>query len=139
MSTVDVESAVRQHINAETTWVEGTNLFSGPVRPVREGVPVNAVFVLSTGGAQPEPYIGDPREVFEHAVQIRVRYADSDNYSTGAAAARSLRDVMQSAGTISGLFDVRVINSSPTYLGLDDDSNAHEWSINLLVTEIAEP
>lgn len=140
MSTIDVESAVRGYLAANTSLVAGTDLFDGPVRPVRDGVPASAVFVLATGGSRPEPYIGTSGvEVFDHAVQIRVRYLDSSNYSTGKALARTIRDTMQSAGTISGIFDVRVLDSSPIYLGLDDDGNAHEWSVNLIVTEIAEP
>lgn len=138
MSTVDVAKVIVDYLGTEVGELfPGENLFKGPLRPVPAPAPNSAVFVLATGGPEPLAFVGDGFEEFTTNVQIRIRY--QGYYSEGDALSRCIRDAIQRFPVSADVFDVRLSNSAPLYLGLDDDSSSYEWVVNLTVTEFATP
>lgn len=117
---------------ALATLTAGTNLFyCPPIGPdaVGLGIPVKCVFVWSSGGAPPEPFVsgGTGTERRYSAVSIRVRSA-RDDYAGGLTLARSVRDAIHRA-SISGYITVSVRESDPIWLGATE--TCHEWSIGV--------
>lgn len=107
----------------------GTNLFTGPERPIGDGIPDEAVFVLASGGYPPEPFIdGSGQDYCISTVQIIVRSAIR-SHDSGQTLARDVRDCVHKA-TIAGYVDLRVREAEPNYLG-QDEQELHTWSLNM--------
>ncbi len=119
----------------------GTNLFTGAVLPAnvdgREGgVPGLSVFVTSTGGPPPMPYmglVGSAGSFYYHGIQVSTRSAPSQQ-AQGIELARAIRDALHRA-TIpmagGGSYPFCLVKESqPLYLGADQ-TNRHRWSTNL--------
>jgi hypothetical protein len=117
------------------------NLFTGAVLPAsvdgREGaVPGLSVFVTSTGGPPPLPYMGpvaNAGSMYFSNIQVNVRSAPKQQ-AAGIDLARAIRDTLHRAtvpmaGGGSYLF-CTVKESQPNYLGTDA-TGRHRWSINL--------
>ncbi len=112
---------------------KGTNLFRGPVRAAVGVIPSRAVFVLSTGGLDPEAFNGELNTIQRPSIQIRIR-GDREGFEDGQDLARRIRSSAHYA-TLTDYIDVRVADGDPNYLGQDDDGHP-EWSVNVsLVVE----
>lgn len=96
----------------------GTNLFVGGLR---EGVPINAVFVAGGPGGRPERAMGEKLEIRRPLVHTRIR---NNKYETGDSMARSVQDKLRAA-IITGYDDVVATQTEPTYLGMDDIQRHH--------------
>ena len=127
----DVVAAINTGIAWATT---GTNLFYGPVRPAGDEYPSRCIFVVPTGGAAPEAFLGQSYAYRRSALQIRTR-GDRQDYNAALADARAIRDVVHYA-VLSGYVDCRVQNTEPIPLGTDEAGH-HEFSINV-ITEFRE-
>jgi hypothetical protein len=107
----------------------GTNLFEGPVRAIRAGVPVTAAFVLATGGRAPSPFLGTGQDHWFAGVQVTVRGDVGAGYGAGQTLARSILAACQQA-IPTGYIQTLCEQSEPIHIGQDD--NGHFlWSINL--------
>lgn len=123
------------HLNTNVAALtKGTNLFYGPVRgqdtPDASYIPDEAVFVLSSGGPEPNAFLGSINtceEIFS-SLTIRVRSAP-DDFDGGQTLARSVRDALHHQ-TITGYVNVTVREADPAYLGVID-KKLHEWSIGV--------
>lgn len=113
----------------------GTDVFKGPVRAARDGVPARAIFVTPTGGppGQIQRDISPPTELRENRVQIRVRSGQED-YAGGDTLARSVIAALSFNPPTSpaGYKDVRALQPQPIYLR-KDEQGLHEWSTNFEV------
>jgi hypothetical protein len=131
----DPEIDLAAYLNGKTgsqsavTLAEGTNLFTGPVRPVETGMPAEAVFVLNGGGPPAMPYFSSPISDRQSGVQVRVRSNPGD-YAGGSELARDLFALVHEA-PLSGYTYVLARQSEPNYLS-QDDQGCHEWSINAI-------
>lgn len=56
----------------------GVNVFAGPVMYARDGVPVKAVFVDSSAGLMPQPYLGSGTSFFQKYLNVYTRDRTSD-------------------------------------------------------------
>lgn len=134
-----IDTAVATLLDAVTglTLADGAtqsaNLFVGPERPPRDGVPAKAVFVLAYGGAPPEPYFGTtPSNHMKGRVQALVRSAEEgveDAFGTGQTLARAVHDACR-LPTVSGYIRIQTVDSHPVYLGRGPDS-LHRWAVNV--------
>ncbi len=113
--------------------VTAENLFVGPLRPVSDIVPVDAVFVLSTGGAPPDRTFRPGRvEIQYPAVQIRVR---SVRKQDGMKLLFKIYDALQSV-RFDRYKDVRTETSDPTWIEISDDEYYHwSWDFELFTME----
>lgn len=119
----------------------GKNLFTGAVLPAdmdgREGgVPGLAVFVTSTGGPAPMPYmglVGSAGSEYFHGIQVNTRSAPRQQ-AQGIELARSIRDTLHRATVPmagGGSYPFCLVKESqPLYLGADS-TYRHRWSSNL--------
>lgn len=129
MPTPDLDIAT--HLASEGIGTLGTDLFCGPVRDaddLGETYPDECVFVLATGGFEPEPFVGgaDAPDIRRPFVQVRVRSA-RESFQSGQTTARA---VYQATHKIEFAGYMGWLASEPTYLGKDNKSR-HEWSINV--------
>jgi hypothetical protein len=107
----------------------GTNLFAGKPRAIKPTVADKAVFVLSSGGPEPQAFCsGTSVEERDSSVSVRVR-SDGADFSGGQTLARLVRDTVHHS-TIAGYKDVSAQQAEPIYIGEDDDGH-HEWSVNV--------
>ena len=130
MATTPDTDVVTTLDSALATLTAGTNLFrSPPAGPdvVGLALPQESVWVWSSGGPAPEPFVGGGTEFRYSQVSIRVRSA-RDDFPGGTTLARSVRDAIHHA-TVSGYIRVFVRESDPAYLGATE--NGHEWSIGV--------
>jgi len=107
----------------------GTNVFVGAIKPVSQFVPVNSIFVLSTGGYPPQRVFQTTTELRRPSVQVRIRW---NGYEAGLAKAEAVYNALESA-SIPGYLDVVADQSSPIFLGFDENNN-YEWSLNFTLT-----
>ncbi len=105
------------------------NLFRGKVREVSKGVPAEAVFVLATGGPEPEAFESTTIEHYRSAIQCRIRSAKRTGFSSGQTLARAVRDALHHQ-PIAGYVDVKALEQEPIYVE-EDDAGSHHWSVNL--------
>jgi hypothetical protein len=112
------------------------NLFRGPVRPPNPPlVPHASVFVLTTGGPPPDPYLqsaaGQP-SIYRSNVQVRVR-SDVGAFSAAQTLAEAIKNKLHLATLdLSGVLACFAMESAPIYLGRDDTEH-HEFSLNASV------
>lgn len=121
--------AVVSHLAASiAALTAGANLFGGPVRPHGQGVPLQAVFCLATGGPVNTPYFGAERSWSVHLVQVRVRSAP-EKFAVGQALGRDCLAALHLA-QLQGYTSCRVREPGPNYLGVDGNG-CHDFSLNV--------
>ena len=124
------DADVRDHLDTNVAALTtGTNLFNSKLRAVGDGIPVEAVFCMASGGPPPEAYLqgGVGDEARFSAVSCFIRSENRD-FSGGQDLARTVRDALHHQD-ISGYHDVRASETEPIYVGEDDDGN-HNWTAN---------
>lgn len=133
--SITPEKAIAELIECKVTELKlSKNLFRGPVRPPTKGkIPEEAVFVLDTGGLEPQYCIGDKTGVaiLRCFVQVSVRSCVGE-YVSGRDLADKVLTAMHSypANPTKGLLNIQPRESCPNYLGRDDTEH-HLWSMNL--------
>lgn len=106
----------------------GANLFVGAPKGPDELVPPAAVFVLSTGGPPPEPYLGDAKDFLRSRIQVTVR-TNPDDEAGGETLARNISKALQRCVPEADYFQTRVQESEPIYLGRNKQ-RLYSWTIN---------
>jgi len=119
----DPESDVLAAISGNVgSWVENTNLFRGPVRAAMPDsiIPVNAVFVLNTGGPEPINFArgGSTPQEYEHNIQIVVR-GEPDKYGSTRTQAVAIYSYLHDNDP-SGYIYLRATMPAPVYVGTDE-------------------
>lgn len=138
MSAPQPEFDLATYLNGKTGAVSGvtltlaTNLFMGPERANKVGVPSQAVFVRNAGGLPAMPYFnnspnGDDRQ---SSIQIIAR-SNPNDYGGGSTFARDVFTLVQRA-SISPYVYVLCRQSDPIYVGQNDQA-LHQFSINVLM------
>jgi len=118
MSDLSIE--VAQFLEDSAIGTQGTDIFITEMPDEKDGSVDDAVSVMSTGGFEPDPDIGDDVQV--PTVQIMVR---DNSYATGSAKIHSIHVLMidvRNTTLSSGGKHVYFTNGmqEPTYLGKDD-------------------
>lgn len=118
-------------------YVYGSNVREGPVRKpsddaVPGAVPHACVFCISTGGLDDIPFADGGAKTAEKrfTVQIWVR-SEPLAYDDGATLAQAVFDAVDKTPP-AGYFEARALASQPAYVRMDDTDH-HEWSINVLL------
>ncbi len=132
MAPVD-EAIVDVLDTAVAALTKTTNLFFSPMRPDDDYLPATCVFVLLTGGPEPERYSdgGAGTRLSRPALQVTVRF-DQGDYDGGRDLAKlvwAALDRSSPADCLPNSFRCR--ESEPAYLG-KDDGGRHLWTINVL-------
>lgn len=104
-----------------------TDMWRGPVRPAVDDVPVNAVFVMQSGGLPPHR-ISRAAQIRTAGVKIRVR---NSGYLTGLTLAKAILDTVDESQP-TGYMDVSAIQTEPIFLTKDRNGDYH-WSMNFYV------
>jgi hypothetical protein len=112
------------------TLTAGTNLFSGPLRPVSTYIPTKCVFILSLPGGSILNYCDDSRtpQLYDFTMRVIIR-GNAQDYSDGLTLARSVRDVIHD-NPPSGYIATRVLTAEPVFFGYDDDGS-HLFGIDV--------
>lgn len=112
----------------------GSNLFSGPEQIGNDtGIPAAAVFVVTYGGAAPEPYLGTATDLREFAAQVTVRAASGDFDGASSTAWAVWQAIQRKTTSLpAGYIDLRCAQSAPIYLGLNG-ADQPRYSINVLL------
>ena len=108
----------------------GTTIFRGQVRPPKAPIPHAALFVLASGGSNPEPYFsvsGSSASFYRCNVQVRVR-GEVEGFGAAQTKAVAVRTALHLA-TLAGYVRCAVNQSLPYYLGMDDTEHP-EFSVN---------
>ncbi|MBW2084436.1 MAG: hypothetical protein JRI54_00170 [Deltaproteobacteria bacterium] len=103
----------------------GVDIFKGPVRPAN-GIPVDSIFVLATGGRAGQRIHSDRSEIRYPTAQIRVR---AESFAEGYEKASAVYDALFDL-RYPGYMDFLLLQSEPIYLGQDANGN-YEWSLNV--------
>lgn len=103
------------------TLTAGTNLFSGPARPVGSGIPQKCVFIWCMPGGEIENWVqnGARTSMMYNATCRIVIRGDKDDYAGARTLARSIRDALAWRVT-TGYISVQVRTAEPEYYGVDD-------------------
>lgn len=110
----------------------GTDIYRGPTRVPDGGVPVNCIFVLQSGGFQPEPYINSTRKSWqEKFLEVRIRRKQSE-YGAGRDLAQQVWNALHLATPPSGATWLKCRRAAPMYIGRDKAGH-HEWLVELNV------
>ncbi len=127
---LDIATAIASRLGAP--YVLGTNVFEGPVRAAKNGIPAEAIFVVPYAGALPQLQRGvaTPTEIRQHRLQVRVR-SDQEDYAGGQSLARDVLSEM-SHNPPAGYHDVRPLQPHPIYLR-KDEQGLHEFAVNFEV------
>jgi hypothetical protein len=133
MATPDV--ALAQHIATNVgSLTYGTNIFSGTIRPPDGNVPVDAVFVLASGGVPPSGFLGQTISWKEIELSIFIR-SNKDNFASGRDLARQIWPYVQYA-QLSGYFDVRARDPDALYLREDSEGrHLHQIAVTATIKE----
>jgi hypothetical protein len=109
----------------------GTNLFTGPMREVSEGVPHRCVFVFPVGGPPAIRFMGPTpsTRIRQPDVQIRVR-SEPDKFSAGLQLARLCRDAADRKLNESGFMSILVNDSEPAWFRQQENGS---WLFTLTV------
>lgn len=107
----------------------GANLFTAPMPEADGGVPDPAVALVVTGGAGPQPYVGQGRAAYlAPGCQVRVRSARED-FEGGQQLAHAVFATLNQSALVPYAV-VRAEESAPAYLGTDG-ADRHRWVLNL--------
>ena len=115
-------------LNADVTLglTKGTNLFGGAPRGPDADVAVNSVFVSPSAGGLPVRTMGEVAEIRFAVVNVRVR---NSKHGAGLEQAIAIQNVIQ-ASVIAGYLDINLLQSAPTLLGEDAETNPM-WSLGV--------
>lgn len=106
----------------------GTDMWKGPVRDSADDTDQLDIFVLTTGGFQPEPFFGGPDagDLRRVNVQITVRSARG-NFEDGQAKVIEVFDAVhkQAPATYAGW-----LADEPVFVEIDNKQR-HTWAINV--------
>jgi hypothetical protein len=111
---------------------KGWDLLRGPQRDAssvnnREVVPHRCVFVLTTGGEEPQDFHDTPpRSLLMASVSVYVR-SEPDVFEEGQELARNCWFALH-CQIPDGFMDVECLESEPRYIGADDVGH-HVWLI----------
>lgn len=109
----------------------GTSIFMGPPRDPSPVMPHKCVFVISTGGPAPMPYIESSGDAWrETDVQIFIR-GNAGEFAAGEAFAKAIFETMQFP-RLTGFIDCRPMESHPVWLGFDPLDHPR-WTVNVLL------
>ena len=105
------------------------NVFASQYLPAVGGVPVQAVFVMSSGGPEPLKYIGGSNSgsIYYFDMQVRSRWTPEDRWA-GQDLLRNIRDLLHK-NPPAGYWYLSVKQSDPVSIGYDGNQNP-EFSIN---------
>lgn len=106
--------------------VEGTNLFTGPVRPTKSSVPDFAVFVRTVPGPPPAPYLNNQVDLVTWVVEAVVRSNPGD-YSGGEELALRLAEALHRSPP-AGYVGALSRQAGPVYIR-DDEQRRHYFSL----------
>lgn len=112
----------------------GANLFRGPLRDDLgdAAITTQCVFVESTGGAAPQPYLdGADKSLFRASIVVTVR-SNLEQYDAGQAVARACLRRLHLASLASGYTSCRANASEPMYDSWQENG-CHVWRIPLEV------
>lgn len=114
------------------TLTTGTNLFTGPERANKVGVPSQAVFIRNSGGPPKMPYVnGSPQgDDNQSALQLIVR-SNPNDYAGGQLFARDVLALVHRA-VVTGYVYVLARQSEPNYVGQNDQA-LHQFSLNFIM------
>nr|WP_255654356.1 minor capsid protein [Corallococcus sp. EGB] len=108
------------------------NLFTAPMPEADGGVPNRAVALVVTGGAGPQPYVGQERAAYlSPGCQVRVRSARED-FEGGQQLAHAVFAALNQSALVPYAVVRAEEESAPAYLGTDG-ADRHCWMINLLI------
>jgi hypothetical protein len=128
-----VEEIIAQYLEDQDvgTYNEaGANIIIGPMKPPSQYVPVESIWIISTGGAAPDHVFGGMYTIQKPTVQILVRGSPND-YKGSKGLAQSVYDALNGAEP-EGVWPILPMQSEPVWVG-PDESNRPIWSINLLI------
>lgn len=125
--------AIRNHLPAVAALIRGQGL-NVPDSDIYEGpkdakMPDTCIFMQPAGGPEPEDHFGTNESVQEPVIQVRVRVTP-DAYLDGVSDAHDIWQILHDERPSSDYSSSTMRQSSPLYLGQDDDGR-HEWSINV--------
>lgn len=115
-------TTVRQLLEGQGLNTPDSQIFEGPAH---EDMSDERIIMMETGGEEPGNEFGSTRSIQKPRVQVRVQ---SKNYKTGKADADQVWQILQD-NKGSAYSRTQMLQSSPLYLGVDDDGR-HDWSIN---------
>jgi len=124
------EAAVAARLNGQYSLVTGTNLFSGPERPVSPGIPSAAVFCATYGGPPPVPLLGNSADVRAFSVQVMVRGEPNDRDGALTLARQIWARLHRYQGPGGGYVDFFCRQADPVDLGTYNDDRPR-FSVNL--------
>jgi hypothetical protein len=130
-AAADLLTALAGQTLAGVLLTEDDNLFKRAIYPV----PMGLVAVLrNSGGTAPVPYLNPTASAyFAPTVQCLVYgMPGADGYDSAEALARAVLGYLHQ-GSVTGYVSVFARDSQPTYVGLDEDTERHVFSINLEV------
>jgi hypothetical protein len=136
--TQDPQSDVAAFLADELSRTVGTDLFTGAVLAVGEGVPTDAIFVEAQPGEAPDPVLGASQSEWEAEVEVTVRGAPGDPEGPRVLA-RSVRDALHLANARGGLTSYTLVtcdDSEPEYLEADQQQ-CHEYAVSFTLRWVA--
>lgn len=126
----DLAAALTGNTVGGVALTTGTNLFKTMIHPMPWSL---CVQLLNTGGTAPQPYIAGstPESYFRSNVQVLVYGTPGeDGFEAGETLARGvIGQLMQTVPT--GYVSVFAVESQPSYVGADPETQRHVWSFNL--------
>jgi hypothetical protein len=124
----DLLSFLTGKVAGGVTLTAGSTLFAGRMLS-QDSTPTQAVFLLNTGGAAPQPYLSSTRSaLYTPSVQVLIR-GPVGNLQAGEALARGVFELLHQA-TVSGYVQVLARDSAPVLLELDTAGRG-VWATNL--------
>lgn len=128
--SLDASRDVVDYISTNVSGLtKGTNIFASSMKPPGGGIPVNCVFVRDNEGPEPVRNMGQASDMKYPNVSIILRWKGNQ---AGRTKVFAIMDALRGA-TISGYQDVKIIQSAPTPLGLDEDGN-EMWQLGYSLT-----
>lgn len=123
------EDTVKELIGNAGYGVPETDLFRGPVLPVKENMPANAIFVLENPSGREPRRIHDEARSLMLIVNVQVRVRDR-RYGGGYDRAKEIWAMLAAIGAPAAWSQIKMLQSGPLYIGRTDDE-LHNWSINV--------
>lgn len=125
----DVVTALNGQTLGGVALATGNNLFAYPTPyPLSDLV----VEVVNPGGGEMAPYIGSTDKALATSpVQVLIHSSPgADGFSQGETLGRAVLGYLQQ-NVLSGYVTVLSREASPTWLGMDPETQRNSWSINL--------
>lgn len=124
MAKSNHQSAVRGILTGQSLNTPDDDIFSGPLH---EKMPDVCITILETGGPSALDRFGDATASIQMPhIQVMVR---NDDYTAGKSDADDIWALLHD-NTPSGYSRTTMLQSTPIYLGSDDDFQ-HRWAVNI--------